>query len=73
LSKKIIIIIMPEAKLKGLGLLPLAEEISRQPSIDCVLWLLTTTLMQNCNDRRGSREKRKTRCTAQGEEEHQGL
>ena len=31
---------LPESKLRSFGLLILAEEISRQPSIDCVMWLL---------------------------------
>ena len=30
---------LPEAKVKSFGLIPLAEEISKQPSIDSVVWL----------------------------------
>ena len=29
---------LPEAKVKRFGLIPLAEEISKQPSIDSVMW-----------------------------------
>ena len=28
-----------EAKLKSFGLMALMEEISRQPGIDCIMWL----------------------------------
>jgi hypothetical protein len=31
---------LPETKLKSFGLIPLAEEISKQPSIDSVVWLV---------------------------------
>ena len=34
---------LPEAKLKSFGLMVLVEEISRQPGIDCVVWLLVIT------------------------------
>jgi hypothetical protein len=37
---------LPEAKLKSFGLMSLAEEISRQPRIDSVMWLITASLMQ---------------------------
>ena len=37
---------LPEAKLKSYGLTALAEDISKQPSIDCVAWLLKASLMQ---------------------------
>ena len=38
---------LPEAKVKSFGLIPLAKEISKQPSIDSVMWLLVRTLMKN--------------------------
>lgn len=38
--------ILPEAKLKSLGLMALAKEISKQADPDCVVWLLVITLMQ---------------------------
>jgi hypothetical protein len=34
---------LPEAKLKSFGLMGLAEEISRQSSINSVMWLLAVT------------------------------
>ena len=37
---------LPEAKVKSFGLILLAEEISKQPSIDSVMWLLVLTLMK---------------------------
>ena len=37
---------LPEAKVKSFGLIPLAEEISKQPSIDFVMWILMVTLMK---------------------------
>ena len=37
---------LSEAKLKSFWLMALAEEISRQPSDDSVLWLLVLTLME---------------------------
>ena len=40
---------LPEAKLKSFGLIVFAEEISRQPSVDCVVWLLVASLMQIFN------------------------
>lgn len=35
-----------EAKLKSLGLMALAEKISRQPSVGSVTWFLVVTLVQ---------------------------
>ena len=43
--------IMPEAKLKCFGLMILSEEISRQPDIDSVLWLLLVTHIQIYNQK----------------------
>ena len=39
------------ATLKSFEIMELAEEISRQPSIDSVMWLLVVTLMQIYNDK----------------------
>ena len=36
---------VPEVKLKSFRVMALAEEISRQPSIDCVAWLLVVIFM----------------------------
>ena len=33
---------LPEAKVKSFGLILLVEEISKQPSIDSVVWLLVS-------------------------------
>ena len=40
---------LPEAKLKSVGLMTLAEDILKQPSIDCVIRLLVSTLTQIYN------------------------
>ena len=37
---------LSEAKFQSLGLMVLAGEISTQPMIGCVTWLLVITLMQ---------------------------
>ena len=37
--------------MKSFGLIPLAEEISKQPSIDSVVWLLVVTLMKIYNEK----------------------
>ena len=43
---------LPEAKLKSYGLTALAEDISKQPSIACVAWLLKASLMQIYTEKR---------------------
>ena len=43
---------VPEVKLKSFRVMALAEEISRQPSIDCVVWLLVASLMQIYNEKK---------------------
>jgi hypothetical protein len=47
---------LPKIKLKSFGLISLAEEISRQPCIDCGRWLLVITFMQIYNLQAGQRE-----------------
>ena len=42
---------LSEDKVKNFGLIPLAEEISKQPSIDSVLWLLIVTLVKIYNEK----------------------
>ena len=42
---------LPEVKLNGFGLMPLAEEISRYPNIDCDRWLWVATLIQIYNEK----------------------
>ena len=37
--------------MKSFGLNPLAKEISKQPSIDSVVWLLVLTLMKMYNEK----------------------
>jgi hypothetical protein len=37
---------LPEDKLKNFESIALAEEISKHPSIDSVMWLLVASLMQ---------------------------
>jgi hypothetical protein len=41
---------LPEVKLKTFGLIMLAAEISRQPNMDSVMWLLVFTIMQIYNE-----------------------
>lgn len=48
---------MTDAKLKSCGLSVLAEEITRQPNIDCLVWLLMTTLIEIYNEKELSKEK----------------
>ena len=49
---------LPGSKLKRFGLMELAE-ISRQPSIDSVEWLLTVTFMQICNEKEQAEKEKK--------------
>lgn len=41
----------PEARVKSSGLVPLAEEISQQSSVDSVIWILMLTLMKIYNEK----------------------
>ena len=43
--------IKPETKLKSSGLIKLAEKISKQSSIVCIVWLLVATLTQIYNEK----------------------
>lgn len=45
---------LPVAKLK----LPALAEISRQPTIDCIAWLLVAGLMQICNEKEQVEEEK---------------
>lgn len=40
-----------EAKLRSFGLIPLAEEISKQASVNCLMWLLVGKIMQIYNEK----------------------
>lgn len=42
---------LPEAKLESYELTILAEEVSRQPNIDYIDWLLVATLVQIYNEK----------------------
>ena len=42
---------LPEAKVKSFGLIPLAEEISKQPIINSVVLLSGVTLMKIYNEK----------------------
>lgn len=53
----------PEAKLKSNGLIPLVEEVSKQPDTDSVVWLLVMPLMQIYNEKEQAQHKRKEKCT----------
>lgn len=41
---------LPKAKLKHFGLIVLSKEISKQSSVDCVMWLLVASLKQIYNE-----------------------
>ena len=43
---------LPEAKVKSFGLIMLAEEISKHPSIDSGVWLLVFMLTKIYNDKK---------------------
>lgn len=53
---------IPEAKFKCFILIALAGEISRQPSTDCVMWLLVITIHRS-TVKRASGAKRNVKCT----------
>ena len=42
---------MPKAKLKSYKLKALAEDISKQPCVDCVMWLIRASFMQTYNEK----------------------
>lgn len=50
---------LPESKLKSLGLISLVGEISRQPTIDHVLWSLVIILVWIHNEKGQSEAKKK--------------
>ena len=54
---------LPEAKLKNYELTALAEEISRQPSDDCIGWLLVAILMQIYNEKGQNKQGKIFKCT----------
>ena len=47
---------LPEVKLKSFGLMALAEEVSRQISIDSVTWLLEISLTQIYNEKEPAKQ-----------------
>jgi hypothetical protein len=49
-----------------LGLVELAEEISKWPSIDSLVWLLVVTLMKIYNEKEQAEEVKNTKCTEKG-------
>lgn len=51
---------LPESKLKSLGLISLVGEISRQPTIDHVLWSLVIILVWIHNEKGQSEAKKET-------------
>lgn len=42
---------LPEVKLKSCGFILFAEEISIQPTLDCVMWILVITLIKIYNEK----------------------
>ena len=61
---------LPEPKLKSYGL-ALAEEISRKPGIDCIVWLLVAMIIQIYNEREQAKQGKIQ--NVQFEKGHQGL
>jgi hypothetical protein len=63
---------LPGAKLKSFGLISLAGEISKQPSIDSVMWLLVFTLTKIYNEKghgwRDGSTVKSTDCPSRGPE-----
>ena len=58
--------------MKSFGLMVLAEEILRQPSIYCATWLLVASLIQIYNEKEQTgQEKKNPKYTVWGEKEHQ--
>lgn len=51
---------LPESKLKSLGLISLVGEISRQPTIDHVLWSLVIILVWLHNEKEQNEAKKET-------------
>lgn len=48
---------LPEVKLRSIGLISLVEEISRQPYIDSITWLLVSILTQVYGEKEQARQK----------------
>ena len=43
---------LPEANLKSFGLIEFAEEILKQPRVDCVVWFINDHTMQTYNEKK---------------------
>ena len=54
---------LPETNMKRFGLIPLAEEISKQPSIDSVMWLLVITIVQFYYEKKQAKQGKNTKYT----------
>jgi hypothetical protein len=73
--------ILTEAKLKRegklvgwggeVGLMALTKEISRQPTIECFLWLLVITLTKMCNEKQQTGEGEIQNAQLEEKREHQ--
>ena len=50
--------ILPEAKVKSFRLISLAEEISKHPNIDSVVWILAVTLMKFYNEEEQAEQRK---------------
>ena len=62
---------LPEAKVKSLGLIPLAEEISKQSSIAFVMWLLVVTLKKIYNGKKQVEEGKLQNVKCEEKKEYQ--
>ena len=49
---------LPEAKLKSFGLIAFAEEISKELSVNSVLWLAVARLGQICNEKEQAEQRK---------------
>lgn len=49
---------LPEAKSKSFGVISFAEEISRQSTIDSVMWLLVVTVVQIYSEKKQAKQEK---------------
>lgn len=54
---------LPGAELKSNGLIALAEDISRESSIESVVWLLMLNIMPIYSENGNTGEKKNAKCT----------
>ena len=47
---------LPEAKVKSFGSIASVEKIIKQPSVECVLWLLVAMLIRICSEKEQAKQ-----------------